>query len=56
MASCHSPVVANSSFSWWGGFLGRQPDDDHRVVAPRTWFAGAKVSTDALVPDSWLRI
>ena len=33
MSWCHAHVIANSSFSWWGAWLGRG-----RTIAPRNWF------------------
>lgn len=55
MASCRVRVVANSSFSWWAGFLGRPPSDDRPVVAPRRWFRDGTPAGD-LVPDGWTRL
>jgi hypothetical protein len=48
-------VAANSSFSWWAGFLG---DDrgDHVVIAPRPWFTAPGLDTRDLLPRSWLTI
>lgn len=45
-------VIANSSFSWWAGFLGERPG---RVVfAPRPWFTRSTVDTRELLPPEWL--
>ncbi len=53
MSLCDHFVIANSSFSWWGAWLG-----DHgrsRVVAPRQWFGPAlsRHRTHDLLPPSW---
>ena len=32
---CDYHIIANSSFSWWGAWLG----DSEKVVAPSNWFA-----------------
>jgi hypothetical protein len=54
MAACSHFVIANSSFSWWGAWLGTQKGK--RVVAPRRWFAGAGFDPPDLIPASWERI
>jgi hypothetical protein len=49
MSRCRHAVVANSSFSWWGAWLGdAQP---HRLV-----FAPAQVGWDVVMPDGWQRV
>lgn len=50
MASCQHFVVANSTFSWWAGWLGVAADKI--VVVPRQWFAAAPIPA-ALVPGGW---
>jgi hypothetical protein len=53
MASCKHFVIANSSLSWWGAWLGNF--HQKRVIAPRRWFlSNAKEARD-LLPDSWLQ-
>lgn len=54
MASCRTRIIANSSFSWWAGYLGRQPEVGGRVVAPSSWFAQNDKPSD-LIPDSWVQ-
>ena len=54
MTHCRAHVTANSSFSWWGAWLGRNPAKT--VIAPKTWFADAALRSDDIVPESWLRI
>jgi hypothetical protein len=56
MASCRSRVIANSSFSWWGGWLGDESTTDHPVIAPLSWFADGHSDAGELVPDSWVRL
>lgn len=36
MTRCRHYILANSSFSWWGCYLGSFPGK--RVIAPRKWF------------------
>jgi hypothetical protein len=49
----HGYVISNSTFSWWGAFLSRNPDSP--VVAPKNWFTGMEDPLD-LCPTSWIRI
>lgn len=56
MASCASRVIANSSFSWWAGWLGRPSTDAAPVIAPREWFADSHSDADELVPAEWVRL
>ena len=51
MAACQHFVIANSSLSWWGAWLGRQPGK--RVVAPARWFASGALDTRDLIPSNW---
>lgn len=51
MSACRHHVVANSSFSWWGAWLGGNPD--RQVFAPRRWFADPTRDARDLVPSTW---
>ena len=56
MAACRTRIIANSSFSWWAGWLGAQADHGGRVFAPRRWFVNDEASTHDLLPESWVRL
>ena len=49
MSRCRHAVVANSSFSWWGAWLGD-------TTSSRLVFAPAQVGWDVVMPDRWQRI
>lgn len=54
MSLCRHNIIANSSFSWWGAWLNRNPDKI--VIAPRKWFNDPSINTDDLIPENWIRI
>jgi hypothetical protein len=47
-------VLANSSFSWWAGFVGERPG--RVVIAPRPWFTQADTDTRDMLPPDWLTL
>lgn len=58
MARCAHHVIANSSFSWWAAWLGRNPA--RMVIAPRRWFSVAEMKrcgyVDGLCPVGWILV
>lgn len=52
MAACRHHIIANSSFSWWGAWLGQH--EGTIVVAPDVWYNTVK--TPDLLPPEWIRI
>jgi len=54
MSRCRHHVLANSSFSWWGAWLGTHPGD--LVLAPERWFNEPEMDTADLLPASWERV
>lgn len=57
MASCKHAILANSSFSWWGAWLGDN-QNCRKVVAPARWFADETANQQAagICPDRWIRL
>jgi hypothetical protein len=66
MSLCSHAVCANSSYSWFGAYLGEHPvqmpnglvyPDNRVVVAPAKWF-GPTSHEDArdIVPDRWIKL
>jgi hypothetical protein len=54
MSLCRHHIVANSSFSWWGAWLGETASG--LVVAPKRWFAVDDIPATDVVPGRWTRI
>lgn len=56
MRLCNHAIIANSSYSWWGAWLGADITGG-MVVAPKNWF-GPACEYDArdIVPERWLRL
>ena len=52
MSLCRHHIIANSSFSWWGAWLGQQPETI--VVAPNPWFHHR--SRPDILPAQWKTI
>jgi hypothetical protein len=55
MSKCKHAIIANSTYSWWGAWLGDWRSD-RTVVAPMKWFAGGTEDTRDIVPERWVKI
>lgn len=55
MSLCKNAVLANSTFSWWGAWLG---DSGRKgvVVAPNKWFGTAPEDPRDIIPDRWIKL
>ncbi len=53
-SKCRHAIIANSSFSWWGAWLGA--DKTGTVIAPKDWFRTKEYDSRDIVPERWLRI
>ena len=54
MGRCTHNIIANSSFSWWGAYLG--DPDGRKVIAPSSWFPNPTPDASDIIPENWNKI
>lgn len=54
MSKCRHHITANSSFSWWGAWLGQNPEKI--VIAPARWSKLHEAWYRDIIPSKWKRL
>jgi len=54
MSLCQHHIIANSSFSWWGAWLGGNPKKI--ICYPAHWANDKNLNTSDIIPNGWQKI
>ncbi|MFM6983685.1 MAG: alpha-1,2-fucosyltransferase [Chitinophagaceae bacterium] len=54
MSECHHNITANSTFSWWGAWLNKNPDKI--VITPEVWLKNTNLQYQLILPEGWVKI
>ena len=54
MAACTHHIISNSSYSWWGAWLGEH--EDSKIIAPKRWFNTKDLNDKDIIPERWIKM
>lgn len=54
MSQCKHNIIANSSFSWWAGWL--NANENKKITAPKHWLNKTQEQPAELIPSNWIRL
>lgn len=51
---CQHAIISNSTFSWWGAWLGETAESV--IIAPKKWSISPEFTPESIVPERWSKI
>ena len=56
ISMCDDAIIANSSLSWWGAWLNKNPHK--KIIAPKIWFGPAysHFNMEDIIPENWITL
>lgn len=54
MSKCKNNIISNSTFSWWGAWLNKNPNKI--IIAPKQWLKSKTCDQLEILPKNWIQI
>lgn len=55
MGMCQYAIIANSTYHWWGAWLG-DPEKKKMIIGPKQWFTTTTEDPRDIMPERWIRL